>query len=247
MPRQLRADEHYVAERFARGGIGQAGVTDAPFSAWIDDWRMAGDGIEDVRLTASGDDFAYDLALSTDAPLVLQGEAGYSVKSDEGQASYYYSQPNYVVTGTLTLPEGQVPVTGRAWLDREWSSQPLSDRQTGWDWFSLHLEDGAEMMGYRMRQADGPAFSVSTWIAPDGTAQRLARGRARRRAAGDRRRRRPRDADGVATAAARARTRRRGARAEPPCLERHDIRLLGRAGDRDRLARGPRLSRDDGL
>ncbi len=35
-------DAHFVTERFARGGIGQAGVTADPFSAWIDDWAMTG-------------------------------------------------------------------------------------------------------------------------------------------------------------------------------------------------------------
>ncbi|NEU35644.1 carotenoid 1,2-hydratase, partial [bacterium LRH843] len=35
-------EAHYVAERVARGGIGQAGVEAAPFRAWIDDWQLAG-------------------------------------------------------------------------------------------------------------------------------------------------------------------------------------------------------------
>ena len=34
-------DAHFAAERFARGGTGQAGVTAAPFEAWIDEWQMA--------------------------------------------------------------------------------------------------------------------------------------------------------------------------------------------------------------
>jgi predicted secreted hydrolase len=163
------ADQHFVAERFARGGIGQAGVTVQPFDAWIDEWQMTGETIDDVRLTASAEDFAYDLRLTTGQPLVFHGDGGYSVKSDEGQASYYYSQPGYKVSGTLTLPAGEVAVSGRAWLDREWSSQPLSDRQTGWDWFSLHFSDGTAMMGYMMRQTDAPPYTVATWIDRDGT------------------------------------------------------------------------------
>ncbi len=167
-------EEHYVAERFARGGIGQAGVTATPFDAWIDEWRMAGDDIGEVRLSASAELFAYDLSLTANGPIVLQGENGYSVKSDEGQASYYYSQPHYAVAGTLTLPDtGELQVAGSAWLDREWSSQPLSDRQVGWDWFSLHFRSGAKMMGYLMRQTDAPPYAVSTWIEPDGTATTL--------------------------------------------------------------------------
>jgi predicted secreted hydrolase len=170
------ADDHRFAERLARGGIGQAGVTADPVAAWIDEWRMVGNTIDDLRLTASAPDFAYDLRLTAQGHLVLHGDAGYSVKSDEGQASHYYSQPRYAAAGTLILPEGEIPVTGEAWLDREWSSQPLSDRQTGWDWFSLHFDDGAAMMGYLMRQTDAQPYAVATWIGPDGAATALPAG-----------------------------------------------------------------------
>lgn len=167
------ATSHRVAETFARGGIGQAGVVRSPFSAWIDDWSLTGDdSLARVDLAAHGDGFAYDLALSTGATPVLQGDYGFSVKSERGQASYYYSQPAYTVTGTLTLDGAAIPVTGTAWLDREWSSQPLAAGQQGWDWFALSLEDGARVMLYRMRQDEG-AFLAGTWIDPDGTAHTL--------------------------------------------------------------------------
>ena len=170
-------DAHHSAERLARGGIGQAGVTANPFTAWIDDWAMvatdpqAADALDRLNLTARGADFAYDLDLTATGPLIFHGEGGYSVKSAEGQASYYYSQPFYAVTGTLTLPDGPVPVTGSAWLDREWSSQPLSERQEGWDWVSLQFDSGARMMGFTLRQTDGTAYTAATWIEADGTTQ----------------------------------------------------------------------------
>lgn len=167
---------HFTAERLARGGIGQAGVTTGPFEAWIDDWRMAGsDDLATLSLTASGVDFAYDLRLKATGPLVLHGRQGYSVKSASGQASFYYSQPAYAVSGTLMLPEGPVEVTGNGWLDREWSSQPLAADQTGWDWFSLSFEDGNRMMGFALRGADG-AFVSGTWIDPDGRAAPIPAG-----------------------------------------------------------------------
>lgn len=161
-------DAHFVAERFARGGVGQAGVTAEPFDAFIDEWRMEGPTLSDVMLTAQGADFAYDLQLTTDGPFVPQGDAGYSVKSGGGQASYYYSQPFYEVSGTLTLPGGPVEVTGNAWLDREWSSQPLSDTQTGWDWFSLVFDGGERLMGFRLRDTGGPDYTAATWITAEG-------------------------------------------------------------------------------
>ena len=161
--------DHHVAERLARGGVGQAGVTAEPFAAFIDDWRMEGPTLSDVTMTASGETAGYTLELSADGPFVMQGIDGYSVKAASGQASYYYSQPFYEASGTLNLPEGNVAVTGTAWLDREWSSQPLSEGQTGWDWFSLGFEGGERLMGFRLRDETAGDYTSATWIAPDGT------------------------------------------------------------------------------
>lgn len=163
------ATDHFVAERLARGGSGQAGVSvEGGFSAHIDEWAMAGPDINTVTLTAQGPDFAFDLALSADRPLVPQGDGGFSVKSASGQASRYYSQPFYGVTGTLTLPAGPVTVTGQAWLDREWSSQLLDADQSGWDWVSLHFDSGDKLMGFVLRDGGG-GFTSATWVAADGT------------------------------------------------------------------------------
>ncbi|WP_420798336.1 lipocalin-like domain-containing protein [Meridianimarinicoccus roseus] len=176
------ADRHFAAQTFARGGIGQAGATADPFAAWINNWAMTGraapgdDALDRIDLTARGDGFGYELALTAGGPLMLQGRGGYSVKSPRGQASYYYSQPHYSVSGTLDLPDGPVAVTGQAWLDREWSSQPLADSQTGWDWFSLHLSDGSKLMVYRLRDADGPDFIPAGHVGPSGAARYLPDG-----------------------------------------------------------------------
>jgi len=164
-------DRHLFAERFARGGIGQAGAQVDPVDVWLDDWRMTGPSMEAVTLTARADEFAYRLALTAEGPLVLNGEAGYSVKSQAGQASHYYSQPHFAVTGTVLIEGAETTVTGHAWLDREWSSQPLTGDQTGWDWFSLRFDTGEKLMIYGLRHQDGSRYATGTWIMPDGTAQ----------------------------------------------------------------------------
>lgn len=173
-----RADSHRSTEKFARGGIGQAGVEGKPFQAWIDDWQLRGTGATDdqtlapLDMTASAADFSYALHLEADRPVVLQGIDGYSRKSERGQASYYYSQPFYRARGRITFDDTPVEVTGMAWLDREWSSQPLASDQSGWDWFALHFAGGEKLMLYRMRQGNGD-YTSGTWITADGAARQL--------------------------------------------------------------------------
>lgn len=175
-----RTDTHRYSELFARGGVGQAGVTTKPFAAWIDAWEMKGTEATDDRtlapleLKASAADFSYALTLEADRAVVLQGDAGFSRKSERGQASYYYSQPFFRAQGTLTIDDKTVDVSGQAWMDREWSSQPLASDQTGWDWLSLHLASGDKLMLYRLRQKDGQDYPFGNWIAPDGTTQQIA-------------------------------------------------------------------------
>jgi predicted secreted hydrolase len=67
-----------------------------------------------------------------------------------------------------------VDVSGLAWMDREWSSQPLASDQSGWDWLSLHFNSGEKLMLYRMRQTDGHHYASSNWILPDGKTRQLA-------------------------------------------------------------------------
>jgi len=168
--------EHFPMERFARDATGQADVVADPFSAWIDEWQMTAPegspGISALTLRAGAERAAYDLTLTADGPLIAHGEAGYSIKSEGGQASHYYSQPFYTVSGTLHLPDRSVDVTGQAWLDREWSSQPLEGDQTGWDWVSLHLSGGHKVMAARVRDGAG-SYTFGTWITADGSARAL--------------------------------------------------------------------------
>lgn len=174
------AQNQYVAERLARGGVGQANVATQPFKAWIDDWHMqslpqgGGDSLSSIALSAQGQGFSYRLGLEAHGPLVLQGDGGYSVKSTSGQASYYYSQPFFTVSGEISVEGEAIAVTGKAWLDREWSSQPLAPGQTGWDWFLLHFDNGAKLMVFRLRDS-GNGYLSANWIGPDGSTIPLSR------------------------------------------------------------------------
>jgi predicted secreted hydrolase len=175
-----RADTHRFSETFARGGVGQTGVEATPYLAWIDSWQMRGlDSMRDaniapLQLNASGADFSYALRLDANQPLVLEGDRGYSRKSERGQASYYYSQPYFEANGSITIDDKLTEVTGLAWMDREWSSQPLASDQTGWDWFSLHFTSGQKLMLFRLRQTDGDSYCSGNWISRDGKTEQIA-------------------------------------------------------------------------
>jgi len=151
----LAAGEHLAEERFARQGAGLAGARAEPFRVWLEDWSLSAEGGA-WRLRIGTGRFHIDLALDPGGPLVLQGDRGLSQKSAvSGNASYYYSMPRLAATGRIALDGEAVPVEGLAWFDREWSTSALGPDQAGWDWFSLQLEDGRNLMYYRLRLKDG--------------------------------------------------------------------------------------------
>jgi len=170
-----RADQHFSADRYGRGGIGQAGVEMQPFSAWIDHWSIEAvdENANEFILKASetlsgGESFDYELTLQKTGPAVLQGDQGFSIKSPQGQASYYVSLPFLAANGTINIEGESYEVSGKAWLDREWSSQPLAADQEGWDWFSLHLDQGDKLMLFRLRHTQADDYFSGTYITAEG-------------------------------------------------------------------------------
>jgi predicted secreted hydrolase len=167
-------DGHRSFQRYARGGdhggLRQAGAQAQPFAAWLDDWRLesTGESWLPLRLFAAQDGVEADLVLDSDRPLVLQGEAGFSQKHPAGGGSFYYSQPWLGVSGVLRVGGERIPVSGQAWLDREWSSQFLQDDQSGWDWFALHLDSGDKLMAFQLRGEGGDAYRHGVLLRPDG-------------------------------------------------------------------------------
>lgn len=183
----VTAGAFHAEERLARlaGGLAElAGPgPDQPFRIVCSDWSAraaaGGDGFLPLDLTATGRDFAFSLRVSPGKPLVLQGENGLSRKSAEpGNASIYYSMTRVPLAGTLTVGGVPRPVQGLGWVDREWSTSALSPDQVGWDWFSLQLDDGSDVMWYRLRRRDGAPdpWSRGCVVAADGTARQLGAG-----------------------------------------------------------------------
>lgn len=176
----IRSSQFLAYERFGRGAAGIAGATNPPLKVWLDHWSLvSGDksGFP-MRLSAAQGGNAIDLTLTPEKPVVLNGDRGLSRKSAEpGNASYYYSMPRLHTQGRLTINGTPFEVTGNSWLDREWSTSALAEDQEGWDWFALQLEDGTDLMIYRLRRKDGSMdpMSAGTLIDADSQATPLSR------------------------------------------------------------------------
>ncbi|WP_260858574.1 carotenoid 1,2-hydratase [Paraburkholderia sp. BCC1885] len=162
-------------QRVARQGFGLAYAKPGNTDLKLDNWRMlrAADG--HYTVAAQAGEFALNLSFApTQAPL-LQGQQGYSQKGPlAGEASYYYSEPQLRVSGSVTRPShaaagnanaiddtsGSRPVTpvdGVAWLDHEWSSTLLSPDSSGWDWLGANFPDGSALMAFKVRGRNGGA------------------------------------------------------------------------------------------
>jgi predicted secreted hydrolase len=142
-------------QRIARAGFGIAEAATADARLRLRVWSLVRDGeVWHARVPAS--DFRLDLRCTPTQPVLLQGRAGLSRKGPrEAQASYYYSLPQLAVAGTLGLRGRDFAVTGRAWLDHEWSEELLDPQAVGWDWIGMNLDDGSALTAFRLRTADG--------------------------------------------------------------------------------------------
>lgn len=174
----VQANEHWHDQRFARGAAGLAGQSVQPFRVWLEDWQMVGNGAGEFpwAIAVKAHDFTLNLQLRPQKPPVLQGNQGLSQKSSEvGNASYYYSLTRLQTLGEIYRDGQRFTVMGESWLDREWSTSVLGADQAGWDWFSLQLADGHELMFYRLRKKSGETdtHSAGKWVLPDGSAQTL--------------------------------------------------------------------------
>ncbi|MBS7777811.1 carotenoid 1,2-hydratase [Acidovorax sp. CCYZU-2555] len=174
------------AQRSAREGMGlaqaRAGDTDVQLGNWFLRRTPAscGSAMEASRYAAhiAGDGFDLALQLATTQPVLLQGQAGLSRKGpDTAQASYYYSQPQLEVSGSITLDGRELAIDSkahnRAWLDHEVSDALMHPEAQGWDWIGMNLDDGSALTAFRLRRPDASSlWAGGSWRAP-GQAARI--------------------------------------------------------------------------
>jgi predicted secreted hydrolase len=142
-------------QRIARAGFGVADGAQGEARLRLRDWSLVrADEAWRIAVPASG--FALDLRCAATQPVLLQGDQGLSRKGPLPEhASYYYSQPQLAVSGTLSLQGRPFAVTGKAWMDHEWSDEYLAPEAVGWDWLGINLDDGSALTAFRLRRQDG--------------------------------------------------------------------------------------------
>jgi predicted secreted hydrolase len=164
-------------ERIERGAAGMAGASGDPlFQVWLRDWSVKQVDGQAYQLRAFQDGLGLELNLRDVKGPILQGEQGYSQKGPEaGNASTYVSLTRLETEGQVTLAGQKLAVSGTTWMDHEFGTSALAAEQIGWDWFSIQLDDGRELMMYTIRRKDGTIdpFSRGAVIAKDGSIDSL--------------------------------------------------------------------------
>jgi predicted secreted hydrolase len=173
----VSAGQFWYADRASRKGPGLAGASEEGMKVWLLNWmaRMEGNRI---KLEARHQGMELSLDLVPRKPLIFHGKNGLSQKGRvEGQASYYFSYTDLEAKGSMKTPSSQnpIPVNGISWFDHEFGSNQLTPDQVGWDWFSLHLSDGQDLMIYFLRRKDGTVepSSSGTLVTRSGDAVHL--------------------------------------------------------------------------
>jgi predicted secreted hydrolase len=176
----LKSRRFRFGQKLARGAFGEAGFA-APANgggkvAWLESWRLDLDPDGNYTVIADIEGARLNLTFNALKPWTIHGEGGVSQKAaGEGRASHYYSGTRLRTEGTLQVDGADLAVTGESWFDHEWASNQLTPEQVGWNWFSIQLNDGSELMLYQMRLRNGALdpYSSGTFVDTQGQATHL--------------------------------------------------------------------------
>lgn len=173
----IDTESFHSFERINRAAVGWAGADSSSYRVWNEDWEARLDGASHL-LSAKDEDCELSLRLESARPEVINGENGISQKGAAlGNASHYYSLTRLRSSGRLTVGGESFEVAGLSWMDHEFGTSFLEAEQAGWDWFSIQLEDGRDLMVFQIRRSDGSIdpHSSGTMIDADGRATHIPR------------------------------------------------------------------------
>jgi predicted secreted hydrolase len=142
------------------------------FDVSLGGWSAQGLNGQD-HLSATMANYVISFQLAATKPPALHGGNGLITYGPSG-FSYYYSRTRMLLAGTLTDHGQRISVTGQAWMDHQWGNF-VSLVGSGWDWYSIQLDNDTEYMLYVIRDSQKrPVATFGTYVAGDGSATELA-------------------------------------------------------------------------
>jgi predicted secreted hydrolase len=148
-----------------------ASASENHFHLRLGDWSLRESNEAHILRATIGSDIVFEATLKPTKKPILNGKAknGVSFK-DEGEASRYFSYTRMEMEGDITWNGGTEHFEGSAWMDREFGTWTPTERQKGWDWFSIQLENQTELMCYQLRDSAGgiSSFSSGTFVDENG-------------------------------------------------------------------------------
>ena len=159
-------------------GINKGIASTERFHVDVAGWSafQADDGT--IQLQASTGENGLNLALKPTKPLCYHDQEGYSKRGAEVAAASFYCTYTRLDTSGRLVRDGEIfDVQGSTWMDHEKLQVSSDGFIHGWNWSSLHLDNGEDLMVYLFRNPDGSFDtnqSFGTHIDKEGNSQRLA-------------------------------------------------------------------------
>lgn len=163
----LKGQKFWHTEKISRGALDLAGASTNSVHVWIEKWKLNQVGNNQWEIFANESGNQLQLSLLTEKPEAVHGSNGVSIKGPlPGQASHYVSFTRMKSEGSMKWSSKEYQVMGTTWYDHEFGSNQLAKDQVGWDWFSLQLDSGEELMVYLLRKENGcfETTSSGSWI-----------------------------------------------------------------------------------
>jgi predicted secreted hydrolase len=138
------------------------------YNTTINTWNMHGINGKN-HLFAFDANYALNLEADQSQPAALHGAGGLIPYGPFG-SSYYYSETNLRVSGTIDDHGLPISVTGTGWQDHQWGD--FTAGPGAWTWFAIQLSNHTQYMLYFIKDASGNLVqTVATQVNADGTYQ----------------------------------------------------------------------------
>lgn len=142
------------------------------YSLTLGDWSVREHEGSHILHASFGDGLVFDAVLLPTKPAILNGDSGAGIsRKGNGAAANHFSLTRMAVSGRFARGHVTEEFTGSAWMDKEFGTWD----QKYWDWFSVQMDDGTDLMIYHFRTEAGETetFSHGAFIDSEGTCTHL--------------------------------------------------------------------------